>query len=431
MSSTVAASVRAAHPGREPVPALARDLGDPGLQRETFHVREGVLALDLVADDGGHAPGLLGHDDAAHRAEAGRPFVLIELRGLFGDGEATTNGETRQQHDATHDGSPLAGWAGAGSGLTTRMHQFRFPRQRPTGIDPLHTHVQSGLAARLEPPRGAVTEKTMKFDRQVVWITGAGSGIGRALALAFAREGADVALSGRRLDRLEEVAAEVTSLGRRALPVPLDVAADGACEEGVTRIVQALGRLDVAVANAGFSVNGAFESLTLDDWRRQLDVNVIGAVATARAALPELRKTNGRVVFVASVMGLLTLPGQTAYSASKFALRAIGLGLAQELHGTGVSCTTIHPGFVESEIAQVDNSGQFRAGRKDRRPQRLMWPADKAARVMVAAIHGRKREYVFTGHGKAGGFLGRHFPGLVHFVGTRKKVRGAALRTGK
>ena len=97
--------------------------------------------------------------------------------------------------------------------------------------------------------------------------------------------------------------------------------------------------------------------------------------------------------------------------------------LAVELHGSGVSCTTIYPGYIESEIAQVDNQGRFDASRKDGRPKHLIWPADRAARAMVGAIAQRKREYTFTGHGKVGAFAGRHTPGLVHYSLTRGKKR--------
>lgn len=260
------------------------------------------------------------------------------------------------------------------------------------------------------------------FDRQVVWITGAGSGIGRALAVEFAREGADVALSGRREDFLRAVARDVEALGRQALVAPCDVADDAAVARTVAVVVERFGRLDVAVANAGMGVVGPFESLGDAEWRRQMDVNLFGAVNTARHALPELRKTRGRLVLVSSVAALLCSPGTSPYSASKFALRALGLTLAQELHGSGVSCTTIHPGYVESDIGRVDNQGRFHPERPDRRPKTFMWPADRAARVMVRAIHRRPREYVFTGHGKFGAFLGRHMPGLVHFVMTRVRL---------
>jgi len=183
--------------------------------------------------------------------------------------------------------------------------------------------------------------------------------------------------------------------------------------------VERFGQLDIAVANAGMGVMGLFDRLTDAHWRRQFDVNVLGAVSTARYALPELRRTSGRLALIASVSGLICTPRNAAYSASKFALRAIGLTLSQELHGSGVSCTTVHPGFVASEIAQVDNEGRVDLTRPDPRPAFLMWPTDKAARVMVRAIYRRRREFVLTAHGKFGAWLGRHLPGVAHFAITR------------
>ena len=261
-----------------------------------------------------------------------------------------------------------------------------------------------------------------RFEGKVVWITGGGSGIGRALALEMAREGADVAVSGRRLDKIECVANEIQALGRRGLAVAGDVADEASVAEAVEAVVRGLGGLDVAVANAGFGVSGPFEKITTDQWRRQMDVNVVGAATTVRLALPHLRERQGRVALIASVAGMTAIAGNSAYCASKFALRAMGLSLSQELHGSGVSCTNIHPGFVESEINQVDNSGAFHEDWEDRRPQKLMWSAEKAARAIVPAIAKRKREFVFTGHGKVGGFLGRHAPQLVHFAMTRGKA---------
>jgi NAD(P)-dependent dehydrogenase (short-subunit alcohol dehydrogenase family) len=264
---------------------------------------------------------------------------------------------------------------------------------------------------------------TPRFEEKVVWITGGGSGIGREIALAFARLGAIVAVSGRRVERLDEVVAEIAALGGRALAVPCDVTDENDVKAAVATIVEQCFRLDVAVANAGFSVAGRIEKLSADDWRRQFDTNVVGCVICARHALPELRKTQGRLALVGSVAGFVTVPGTGAYHASKFAVRAIGETLSMELHGSGVSVTTIHPGFVESEIARVDNSGHYDAARPDPRPHQLMWTAPDAARVIVEAIYRRKREYIFTAHGRAAAFLGRHFPGLVHFVVTRKGVK--------
>ncbi|MFO0744270.1 MAG: SDR family NAD(P)-dependent oxidoreductase [Myxococcota bacterium] len=263
------------------------------------------------------------------------------------------------------------------------------------------------------------------------WVTGGGTGIGKALALELAGRGAAVAISGRRRDRLDEVAALISAGGGQVLVLPLDVTDEAATVAAVKAVVAAFGKLDIAIANAGFGASGRLVSVPVETWRKQMDVNVIGVVCTAKAAIPELEKTGGRLGLVASVMGFLTMVGQGPYAASKFAVRAIGLTLSQELHGTGVSCTTVHPGFVESEIAQVDARGEHDPSRKDPRPAKLMWSADKAAHSIVGAMMARKREHVFTGHGKVGAFLGKHFPGIIHFAMTRKGVRKKAQAAAK
>ncbi len=202
--------------------------------------------------------------------------------------------------------------------------------------------------------------------------------------------------------------------GCEALSVPCDVCDDSQIEAAVADIAERFGRLDVALANAGFSVAGKVESLSGDEWRRQLETNVVGAAMTARYALPKLRESRGRLGLIGSVMAFTCMPKMAAYSASKAALRALGQTLAMELHG--VSCTTIHPGFVESNIARVDNEGRLHPDRKDNRPHKLMWPAERAAKVIVKALYKRRREVVFSGHGKIGAFLGQHLPSLVHLA---------------
>lgn len=261
-----------------------------------------------------------------------------------------------------------------------------------------------------------------RYQDKVVWITGGGSGIGRALALEFARQGADVAVSGRRVDKLKEVVAQVEALGQRGLVVPCDVVDEEQVQAAVASVVSEWGQLDVAIANAGFGVGGKLEDLSAQDWRRQFDVNVVGAAITARHALPELRKTKGRVALVGSVAGVVAFPKVSAYHASKYAVRAIGQCLSMELVGSGVSCTVLQPGFVESEINQVDNQGRFRPDWTDDKghqpPQAVMWSSERAAKVCAAAVWRRKREFTFTGHGRVAVFLGRHTPGLVHHMVT-------------
>ncbi|MEQ9378104.1 MAG: SDR family oxidoreductase [Imperialibacter sp.] len=253
----------------------------------------------------------------------------------------------------------------------------------------------------------------------VVWITGASSGIGKAMAFEWVRLGYKVVLSARRKELLEEIALEIKQSGGEALVVPVDILEEKSIENAVQSIIDHWGRLDVAVANAGFGVFGSIEKLTAKDWNKQLQGNVTGLALTVKYALPHLKQHQGRIGLVGSVGAYVPNPHVGAYGASKAAVRSIGLTLQVELMGTGVSCTTIHPGFVESEIARVDNEGVWHPDRPDPRPANLMWPTDKAAKVMVKAIIKRKRTYIFTAHGRVIVWLQYWLPGLVRTISSK------------
>jgi len=251
---------------------------------------------------------------------------------------------------------------------------------------------------------------------KVVWITGASSGIGKSMALEWVKLGYKVALSARRKELLDELALEIQQSGGEALAVPADVMEEKSLENAVQLIIENWGRLDIAVANAGFGVFGSIDKLTAKDWDRQLQGNVTGLALTVKYALPHLKQSQGRIGLVGSVGAYLPNPNVGAYGASKAAVHSIGLTLQVELMGTGVSCTTIHPGFVVSEIAKIDNDGIWHPERADPRPANLMWPTEKAAKVMVKAILNRKRNYIFTAHGKALVWMQRWFPGLLRTI---------------
>lgn len=252
-----------------------------------------------------------------------------------------------------------------------------------------------------------------KFEGQVAWITGGGSGIGRALAEQLAEAGAVVVVSGRRRARLDEVVTAIEAAGGRAEARVCDVTDEPAVQAAVEGIVADHGGLDVVIANAGYSVGGRMTKLTVAELRRQMDVNVLGLYATVHHALPHVIARKGRIALMGSVAHVLPAPGTGAYGASKAAVHALGTTLSSELAGTGASCTTIHPGFVESEIGQVDNAGVFHADKKDMRPAKVMWTAPDAARVMLRGIHRRRTEVVVTGHGQLAVALGRHTPWLI------------------
>ena len=266
------------------------------------------------------------------------------------------------------------------------------------------------------------------FKDKVFWITGGGSGIGAALARHAAQHGAHVAVSGRRPERLKEVVDAIEQEGGRALALVCDVREHAELDRCVEAIIEHFGTLDVAVANAGFAISGKVTEQSREDWQRQFDTNVFGAAMTIKAAMPALRKSQGRAVLVGSVASIFTYPAGGLYCASKAALRAMGQALSIELHGTGVSCTTLHPGFVASEIGQVDNLGRFDAGRKDPRPMTLMWTSDKAAKVMLRAIFKRRRELVFTLHGVLATWIARHLPSLAFRIAISSTATSKANR---
>ncbi len=256
----------------------------------------------------------------------------------------------------------------------------------------------------------------MNQQKLIVWITGASSGLGRAMALEFASQGAIVAISARRMDQLNEVAKEIEFKGGIAKAFYCDVLNSKSIESCVNEIMADFGKLDIAVANAGYGVMGKIEDLTEEDWNRQLSVNVTGLAMTCKFALPHLRKTKGRLALLGSVAAFVPNPGIGAYGASKAAVHNIGESLQVELKGSGVSCTTIHPGFVESNITRIDNEGKFHPERQDPRPANLMWTTENAAIVMVKAIERRKKVFVFTGHGKTLVFIANFFPGLMRKI---------------
>ncbi|HEX5034700.1 MAG TPA: SDR family oxidoreductase [bacterium] len=262
-----------------------------------------------------------------------------------------------------------------------------------------------------------------RFEKKVVFLTGASSGIGEALARVFAEEGANLILFARRRDRLEQLAKDLESKGGRVLVEVGDVTRDGELESAVARGVEAFGKIDVAVANAGFGIYGNFDKLAIEDYRRQFETNVFGLMRTAWAALPELKKTGGGLVLVGSVNSYISLPGTSGYCMSKFAVKALADALHAELAPEGVAVTLISPGFVASEIRRVDNYARFQENRKDSIPDWLQMPAEKAARQIVGAVARRKRERIITFHGKLFVFLNRFFPGAMRRLGRRLSRR--------
>ena len=202
-----------------------------------------------------------------------------------------------------------------------------------------------------------------RWSGSVVFITGASAGIGEALARHMASEGATVVVGARRLarDRLESLVAALNQSGATAMAVQCDVTDEGATKDAVEKILAAYGKLDVVVANAGFGVAGSLMKLSNDDYRRQFETNVYGVMNTLRAAYPALQQSQGRAAIVGSVNSFVSLPSNSAYAMSKYAVRALAQSLWAEWRNDGISTTLICPGFVASEIETGSTTRVFTA----------------------------------------------------------------------
>ncbi|MBI3535115.1 MAG: SDR family NAD(P)-dependent oxidoreductase [Deltaproteobacteria bacterium] len=254
------------------------------------------------------------------------------------------------------------------------------------------------------------------LKNKVVFITGASSGIGKALAKELTLLGANLFLCARRIERLEILKQELSSFGTKIIVLACDVTKEDDLDNAAARALKEMGSIDIVIANAGFGVSGNLEDLSLKDYRFQFETNVFGVLRTIYATLEALRKTKGSLVLIGSVAGYVGLPEASAYSMSKFSIHALAQALYHELRPHGITVTQISPGFVESEIRQVDNEGRHHANTKDHTSQYFVMPAQKAARQIVKAIKKRKRVAVITVHGKIVVLFQRHFPWLVDFM---------------
>jgi short-subunit dehydrogenase len=251
-----------------------------------------------------------------------------------------------------------------------------------------------------------------RLSGSVTFITGASAGIGAAVAREAARQGSDVVLTARRQERLQTLAAEIESMGQRALIARCDVTRDGDLETAVAKAQQTFGHIDTVIANAGFGVVAPFESLTMEDYRRQFETNVFGVLRTVMATREQLIAARGCLAIVGSVNGYVSTPGSSPYSMSKAAVHALAFTLWHELRPHGVGVTLVAPGFVKSEIRQVDNRGVHHPHARDHIPSWLSGSTEKTARQILLALRKRRRVEVITGHARVAVFFQRHFPWL-------------------
>ncbi len=192
-----------------------------------------------------------------------------------------------------------------------------------------------------------------RLSGKVVLITGGGTGIGRAIALAFAREGASVAVAGRRLEKLREVIGEVQKAGGAGLAMECDVTQAREVERAVKGTVERFGRLNVLVNNAGIMYVSTVEGTSEEEWDQTMTVNVKGPFLMSRAVLPEFRKCGGgTIVNIGSVLGLFAVKDRAAYSASKGAVTMLTKSMALDHAHEKIRVNCICPSVVETDLVK-------------------------------------------------------------------------------
>ena len=195
-----------------------------------------------------------------------------------------------------------------------------------------------------------------QLDQQVAVVTGAGRGIGRAIALKFAEEGANIVCVSRTVENSEKVAAEVRALGRQAWSYAVDVADAKAVAAAGEKILAGAGRVDILVNNAGVTRDGLLMRMSEEDWDTVLNTNLKGAFSFTKAFTRSLLKQRaGRIINVASIIGLIGNAGQANYAASKAALIGFTKSIAREFGSRGITVNALAPGFIETDMTAVLN----------------------------------------------------------------------------
>ncbi len=254
----------------------------------------------------------------------------------------------------------------------------------------------------------------MPFSTSVIWITGASSGIGEALALALAKQGARLILSARRANELQRVATQTGLPPSHVLVLPMDMTDTASLPAHVETVRQRFGQIDYVFQNAGITQRSPVIDTNLSVYQRLMDVNFFGVVALTKAVLPlMLAQGNGHFVVTSSVAGKIGTKQRSGYCASKHALHGFFDALRAETHDAGLHVTIVCPGYIQTPISlhALGPDGQVH-GKMDDNQTNGMAP-DKLARQLLRAVSRRKEEVYIGGIEIYGIYLKRFLPGLL------------------
>jgi short-subunit dehydrogenase len=258
---------------------------------------------------------------------------------------------------------------------------------------------------------------SLPTEAQVIVITGASDGIGAEMARQWAargKSGVALVLAARGIDKLEAVAAVCRASGAKVLVQRCDVGVQADCIALIDAAVKAFGRIDTLVNNAGMSAHAYFEEVSDLGWYETLmRINHWGSVWCSHAALPHLKASRGRLVAVASLAGLVGVPGRTAYSGTKFAMVGFFEALRVELADSGVSVTIAYPGVVATGIRYRGFNAEGQAAGKSGLDESGAMSVEECARLIVEGSEARTRDIVMSAKGKLGRWLKLIAPAMV------------------
>ena len=254
----------------------------------------------------------------------------------------------------------------------------------------------------------------MNLSNKIVIITGASSGIGKSMAIEFAKQGANLVLAARQFVTLCQITEGLEKQYQiKALAVQCDVSVEDDCGHLIKQTLTTFGKIDVLVNNAGISMRALFKDVDLKVLKTVMDVNFWGTLYCTKYALPELLKTQGSVVGVSSIAGIKGLPGRTGYSASKFAMNGFLDALRVENLKTGLHVMTALPGFTASNIRNTALAADGSKQGESTLEEDKMMTSDEVAQLIVKGVENRSRTVIMTGQGKLTSFLNKFFPGFL------------------